>query len=96
MTMLFLQCLRAANSSDIVHNEYEGVAVGLNAFPFVPIVDGEFLPYSPSSILASGKYPRKEILLGVVKEEAIYFLIYYLMDLLKLTENVSMSRFRNS
>ena len=63
--------------------------MGLCSFPFVPIVDGKFLPNSPLAILQSGKFAKKEMLLGNTKEEAMYFLIYYLTDLLQLTERVS-------
>ena len=70
--------------------EWDKIAVGLCAFPFVPIVDGDFLPTNPATILASGHFPRREILVGTNQDEGSYFLIYYLLDLLKLTENVSM------
>ena len=72
-----------------MHQEWNGLSVGLCSFPFVPIVDGMFMPYTPTAILQSGKFPKKEVLLGANKEEGMYFLIYYLTDLLQLTESVS-------
>ena len=85
-----IKCLRAANATALVNMEWDRIAFGLCAFPFVPIVDGEFLPHAPSTILAAGNYPRREILVGSNKDEGSYFLIYYLLDLLRLTENVGL------
>ena len=72
----------------MVNMEHDSIAFGLCAFPFVPIVDGTLLPANPATILAAGNFPRKEILLGANQEEGSYFLIYYLTDILTLTENV--------
>ena len=65
------------------------ISYGICAMPFVPIVDGQFLPASPLRILQSGNFKKTEVLLGANKDEGSYFLIYYLTHLFKLEDNVS-------
>ena len=65
------------------------ITYGICAMPFVPIVDGQFLPASPARILQSGNFKKTEILLGANRDEGSYFLIYYLTHLFKLDDNVS-------
>ena len=84
-----MQCLRAANTTALVNMEHDNLAFGVCAFPFVPIVDGVYLPAHPATLLAAGTYPPRDILLGANQEEGAYFLIYYLTDIFQLTENVS-------
>ena len=48
--------MRAANSSVMVNMEHDNIAFGLCAFPFVPIVDGSFLPASPQTLLNAGTF----------------------------------------
>jgi len=86
-----VNCMRAANTSVMVNMEHDKIAYGLCAFPFVPIVDGTFLPASPQSILNSGTFPRKAVLLGANQDEGSYFLVYYLTDILTLTENITVT-----
>ena len=51
------------------------------AMPFVPIVDGQFLPASPARTLQSGNFKKTEVLLGANRDEGSYFLIYPLIQI---------------
>ena len=64
------------------------ISYGICAMPFVPIVDGQFLPASPLRILQTGNFKKTEVLLGANKDEGSYFLIDYLTHLFKLKDNV--------
>ncbi|XP_037124588.1 acetylcholinesterase-like [Syngnathus acus] len=45
-------------------------------FPFVPTVDGDFLPDEIQVLLQSNTLPKKEVLFGLNKNEGTYFLVY--------------------
>ncbi|KAM3616278.1 uncharacterized protein V6R79_015333 [Siganus canaliculatus] len=48
----------------------------LLAFPFVPVVDGNFLPDEVEVLLRIGSFPKKELLLGLNEDEGTYFVLY--------------------
>ena len=61
--------------------------------PFVPIVDGQFLPDSPDKILKTQENSEQTpVLLGANQDEGSYFLIYFLTHLFRLRENVSLRK----
>ena len=72
-----LNCLR---SKDAQHDilRYEMVDSHVYVFPFVPVVDNNFLEETPSCSLERLQLKNTEILLGVNKNEASFFMIYYL------------------
>lgn len=45
-------------------------------FNFVPTIDNKFIYESPSQFINSGHFPAKKLLLGVNRNEAMYFLFY--------------------
>uniref|UniRef100_H3C766 Carboxylic ester hydrolase n=1 Tax=Tetraodon nigroviridis TaxID=99883 RepID=H3C766_TETNG len=67
-------CLQRVNASQLAVAQF-GVLSNLESYPFVPVVDGVFLPDTPKALL-NLKSNRKELLLGVNKNEASYFLVY--------------------
>ena len=91
--MIYFQCLQLVDPVSMVDAEWDPaggpISYGICAMPFVPIVDGQFLPASPLRILQSGKFKKTEVLLGANRDEGSYFLIYYLTHLFKLADNVS-------
>lgn len=78
-----LSCLRGAKPEELLDAEwkeeegYGPISQGVLAMPFVPIVDGEFLPTDPLRMMETGNFKQTSLLLGACREEANYFLIYY-------------------
>ena len=91
-----LKCLQSVDPFKLVNAEWDPadgpIAYGVCAMPFVPIIDGQFLPENPLRMLQSGQFKKTEVLLGANKDEGSYFLIYYLTHLFRLEENVSDSQ----
>lgn len=65
---------------------------GICEFPFVPVVDGAFLDEKPKDSLAHGRFKKTEILTGSNTEEGFYFIIYYLTELFRKEEGLTISR----
>ncbi|XP_037088262.1 acetylcholinesterase-like [Pollicipes pollicipes] len=86
-----LACLRQTSAERLVNAEF--FTTGICEFPFVPVVDGEFLPEDPAEALAAGRFKRAELLAGSVAEEGNYFLLYYLAEYANLTVVPSPSRY---
>ena len=98
-----LKCLQSADPVKLVNAEWDPadgpIAYGVCAMPFVPIIDGQFLPENPLRMLQSGQFKKTEVLLGANKDEGSYFLLYYLTHLFRLEENVSdfkISKYKNA
>ncbi|XP_071352795.1 acetylcholinesterase-like [Trachinotus anak] len=68
-------CLQSADPEKITVKQYD-VTTSILSLVFVPVVDGDFLPDKPEVLLSSGKFPKKEVLLGLNKDEGTYFLMY--------------------
>lgn len=69
-------CLRSKPASLIVHEQW--VSRGIVQFPFLPVVDGSFLTRKPEILLRRAQFKHCPILLGSNRNEASFFLIYYL------------------
>ncbi|XP_062565163.1 acetylcholinesterase isoform X1 [Armigeres subalbatus] len=85
-----VECLRTRDPNVLVDNEWG--TLGICEFPFVPVVDGAFLDETPQRSLASGRFKKTDILTGSNTEEGYYFIIYYLTELLRKEEGVTVSR----
>jgi len=85
-----IECLRRANASQLVDNEWG--TLGICEFPFVPVIDGSFLDESPAKSLANGNFKKTNIMMGSNTEEGYYFIMYYLTELLRKEEDVFVSR----
>uniref|UniRef100_A0A182VR59 Acetylcholinesterase n=1 Tax=Anopheles minimus TaxID=112268 RepID=A0A182VR59_9DIPT len=85
-----VECLRGKDPHVLVNNEWG--TLGICEFPFVPVVDGAFLDETPQRSLASGRFKKTEILTGSNTEEGYYFIIYYLTELLRKEEGITVSR----
>ncbi|XP_034024017.1 cholinesterase-like [Thalassophryne amazonica] len=44
--------------------------------PFIPVVDGDFLPDNVDVLLDTGKFAKKEVVIGLNKDEGTYFVLY--------------------
>ena len=77
-------CLRAQPAGLIVHEQW--VTRRIMQFPFLPVVDGVFLPRQPEILLRRAQFKHCPILLGSNRNEASFFLIYELTDNLGLRQ----------
>nr|UEK51388.1 acetylcholine esterase-like protein [Parasacculina yatsui] len=85
-----LQCLREADPKQLVYSEL--FTTGICEFTFVPIIDGTFLVEHPDISLKNGNFKQTKLLVGSVTEEANFFLVYFLIDIFKLDEDISINR----
>ncbi|KAM3715925.1 Acetylcholinesterase [Dirofilaria immitis] len=75
-----LRCLMDAPAEAIRDSEWAPV-MEFADFPWVPIVDGDFLIEQPTTSLKRGNFKVAELLIGSNLEEAIYFIVYQLGDI---------------
>uniref|UniRef100_A0A8C6MA17 Carboxylic ester hydrolase n=1 Tax=Nothobranchius furzeri TaxID=105023 RepID=A0A8C6MA17_NOTFU len=70
-------CLQQADPQRISEKQYEVLTKPtVLALPFLPVVDGDFLPDQVEVLLNTTNLPKKELMLGLVKNEGTYFLVY--------------------
>lgn len=84
-----IECLRSRNASELVNNE---VSNGVTDFPFVPIIDGAFFDELPIDALRNGNFKKTNILMGSNTEEGYWFIMYFLPNLFRREENISINR----
>ena len=71
-----MTCLRNLDPMVIQQNEW--VTSNFMEFPWVPAVDGEFLVDTPYNLLSKGGFDKKDVLLGVNKDEGTFWILYTL------------------
>ncbi|KAM4742246.1 acetylcholinesterase-like [Anableps anableps] len=70
-------CLQQADPQKISVKQYESITQpSILSLPFVPNVDGDFLPAEVEVMLNSSSLPKKELLIGLNKDEGTFFLLY--------------------
>lgn len=70
-------CLRAKEPQELIDQEWLVLPYdSVFRFSFVPVLDGAFFPDSPEAMLAARDFKETQVLLGVVKDEGSYFLLY--------------------
>lgn len=82
-------CLRGITADEVVEKQW--VSRGILQFPFLPVVDGVFLPASPDELLRRRSFKRCPILIGSNRNEGSFFLIYELKNYLDL-DRATMTR----
>uniref|UniRef100_A0A1I8E9Q6 Carboxylic ester hydrolase n=1 Tax=Wuchereria bancrofti TaxID=6293 RepID=A0A1I8E9Q6_WUCBA len=75
-----LKCLLDASAEAIRNSEWAPV-MEFADFPWVPVIDGDFLVELPVTSLKQGNFKVAELLIGSNLEEAIYFIVYQLGDI---------------
>uniref|UniRef100_A0A8D3DI17 Carboxylic ester hydrolase n=1 Tax=Scophthalmus maximus TaxID=52904 RepID=A0A8D3DI17_SCOMX len=69
-------CLQQADPGKIALQQHDVLTTpSLLGLPFAPVVDGDFLSDKPEVLLSTGNLPKKELLLGVNKDEGTIFII---------------------
>ena len=76
--------MRAVDASRLVDEQW--VSRGILQFPFLPVVDGDFLPQRPDLMLEHRDFKRCPILIGSNRNEGSWFVVYELSD--RLTEAI--------
>ncbi|VDK42790.1 unnamed protein product [Anisakis simplex] len=74
-----LRCLLDAPAELLRDSEWAPVMEFVD-FPWVPVIDGDFLIEQPSSSLKQGGFKRAPLLAGSNLDESIYFIVYQLAD----------------
>merc|ERR1719266_2884831 len=76
----------------MVNSEWNMGLSGIMECPFTPVQEGNFFPDTPATALARENFKKTKILLGTNLNEGMYFVLYYLTDIFKKKENISISR----
>lgn len=63
-----IKCLRVLPVRNITFEQDKLIKLGMD-FPFVPTVDGVFLPTSPEELLENGRFDGVEAIVGTTKDE---------------------------
>uniref|UniRef100_A0A8C8S938 Carboxylic ester hydrolase n=1 Tax=Pelusios castaneus TaxID=367368 RepID=A0A8C8S938_9SAUR len=72
-----VDCLRRKNSKEFVRHDFTITRnKALVDFPFLPTVDGDFLPDTPPRLLEAGQLQTKPILAGIAANEGSMFLMF--------------------
>ena len=69
-------CLRAQSAYNITAAQWHHTDYWFDP-PFAPVVDSNFLPDLPSNMLQRNDVKDTEVILGVNKDEGIFWLLYY-------------------
>lgn len=85
-----VKCMQAVDALQLINSEPNNTRV--IEFPFVPVVDGRLIPEDPFTMLQKHNFKHIPVLLGGNTNEAVYFLVYQLTELLKLNETMHVSR----
>lgn len=83
------ECLRNTLPQTLADFQY--VTSHAMQFPFLPVIDGTFLPDSPDELLRRQEFKKCPILIGSNKNEGSFFIIYELYQLLTL-DSTKMNR----
>ncbi|XP_029655910.1 acetylcholinesterase-like [Octopus sinensis] len=73
---LILNCLIRIKDPMLIAKYEFYVVDGISQFPFVPVIDGHFLTKHPSKSFALGDFKDCPLLMGTVKNEGNYFIVY--------------------
>ncbi|NP_001303636.1 acetylcholinesterase-like precursor [Cimex lectularius] len=88
-----MNCLRTANATQMVYKEWEMETKpsGVYEFPFVPVVDSQQPFFKKGESSGDNKFKKTGVIMGSNKEEGIYFLLYFLKDVLKKEEQTTVN-----
>ncbi|CAJ0954004.1 unnamed protein product, partial [Mesorhabditis belari] len=87
-----IRCMLEADPETLLKYEWEPVREFAD-FPWVPVVDGDFLTEHPATAIRQGHFKNTELLLGSNLDESIYFIVYQLPDIFPTSEFFSVDNF---
>ncbi|RUS91770.1 hypothetical protein EGW08_000478, partial [Elysia chlorotica] len=82
-----LSCLQAADPENITNEQWNIDGLSWFDVTFGPVVDGTFLISHPTTLMRNGDIKLTNVILGVNKDEGIYFDIYAFQELGNLDRN---------
>ncbi|KAJ8030683.1 Acetylcholinesterase [Holothuria leucospilota] len=85
-----IACLEKVDYQEILFSQFDVMETFLD-FPFVPVIDGTFLPETPSTAFERHAFKPAEILLGSNLNEAMFFLIYEIVNFNRTLETLFIS-----
>ena len=86
-----LSCLQSADPEALTDNQWHLVDRWFDV-PMGPIVDGTFLPAHPQEMLNAGNIKKTNVMIGVDKNEGIFWDIHGFMNEMSLESNGNLSR----
>ena len=84
-----MNCMKGKPAQSITFNQW--IIQGFLQFPFIPVIDGDFIPDDPAKLMERHEFKKCPILLGTNANEGSYFLIYEFPQLLTL-DSISMTQ----
>ena len=81
-----MKCLRDIDAQTVIDKQWPYSEFLL--FPFVPVIDGEYLTDTPYNLVRDSSVPKKDILIGSNKDEGSFWLLYYLSTVSPNTESL--------
>jgi len=88
-----VECLRKVDGDKLRTFQWKHYKKILD-FPFMPTIDGYFLPDYPETLIKKGKAKRGELLIGSTQDEGTYFLLYHYLNYLSHVKPTHVSRDR--
>uniref|UniRef100_A0A1A9WHS6 Carboxylic ester hydrolase n=1 Tax=Glossina brevipalpis TaxID=37001 RepID=A0A1A9WHS6_9MUSC len=86
-----MACMRAVDAKTISVQQWNSYS-GILSFPSAPTIDGAFLPADPMTLLKTADLTGYDIMIGNVKDEGTYFLLYDFIDYFDKDEATSLPR----
>lgn len=80
-----LDCFQRADADLLRENEWAPVREFAD-FPWVPVIDGDFLVESAQSSLKQGNFKKTQLLAGSNLDESIYFITYQLPNIFPVND----------
>nr|CAC39209.1 acetylcholinesterase [Musca domestica] len=86
-----MACMRQVDAKTISVQQWNSYS-GILSFPSAPTIDGAFLPADPMTLLKTADLSGYDILIGNVKDEGTYFLLYDFIDYFDKDDATSLPR----
>ncbi|XP_075891948.1 acetylcholinesterase-like isoform X1 [Nelusetta ayraudi] len=67
-------CLQNTSASLLVHTQFALDAAGFIKSPFIPVIDGVFLPDTVQALINDDRVPKKDLMTGFNRDEGIIFI----------------------
>nr|AID61329.1 esterase [Calliphora stygia] len=86
-----MACMRSVDAKTISVQQWNSYS-GILSFPSAPTIDGAFLPSDPMTLMKTADMSGYDIMIGNVKDEGTYFLLYDFIDYFDKDEATSLPR----
>ena len=86
-----LDCLKSRPVNELINKQWQ--AFDFLDFPFAPVVDGDFIADYPINLLQRGEIKMAPLLAGSNYDEANFFIVYRLEEILHSFEKFFFSNF---